>query len=272
MLFGACPKKNGMVRKYFELLSDDGMRIPGVLQYPEGAKNLPAILVIPGHTKPGESGLAQLVDEDDSYQHAAATRLAQADFVTIAVELRGFGMLGTPNYPEHKIVAYNQLLKGSTYKALVLGDLIDLLGYLEALEITDPSRIGVAGASLGGELSVALGALETSIKTIAFSSYFGGGAFKAFGVSLTKQPHYCHLIPNQGSIMRKEDVFKLLAPRASIGIRDVAREKRYSSVVEELKNTWNIYGREDAFEFIEVVGGRHEFYVRETIEFFKDNL
>ncbi len=266
------PEKSGIVRKYFELLSGDGMRIPGVLQYPKGANNSPAVLLIPGHTKPGDSGLSQLVDEKDSYQRAAATRLAKAGYVTMTIELRGFGLLGMPNYPEHKIVAYNQLLKGSTYKALLLNDLIDSLRYLKGLEITDPSRIGVAGASLGGELSVALGALETSIKAIAFSSYFGAGAFEAFGAGAIKQPHYCHLVPKIGSIMRKEDVFRLLAPRASIGIRDVPNEQRYSSTIKDLEKTWELYDRQQAFEFIKVVGGKHEFYVEQTIGFFKANL
>lgn len=266
------PEASGTIREYFELHSRDGMRIPGVLQYPEGAKNSPAVILVPGHTKPGESGLEQLIDEEESYHHAAATRLAKAGYVTIAIELRGFGILGVPNYPEHKIVAYNQLLKGSTYKALVLGDLLELLDYLETLDIVDSSRVGVAGASLGGELSVALGVVETSIKAIAFSSYVEAGVFKDFGANAKKQPHYCHLIPKVGSIMRKEDVFKLLAPRASIGIREVTHKEQYSSVVEELENTWRIYGREEAFEFVKVIGGSHGFYVEETIDFFRTHL
>lgn len=264
--------RNGVVRDYMVLDSKDGLGIPLVAQYPVGATDLPAIIVIPGHTAPGVSGLEQLLDDDASYHHAAATQLAEAGFFTIALELRGFGLLGAPHHPEHKILAYNQLLAGSTYKTLILQDLTEILHYLKALKIIDKSRIGVAGASLGGELSVALAVVVPEIKAIAFSSYVEQGTFSGFDSNRSKQPHYCHLIPNLHKFMLKEDVFRLLAPRPSLGIRDAQAQAKYANFESEISKAWKLYGQSAQFEFRQIEGGAHEFYIDETIAFFKANL
>lgn len=264
--------KRGVIREYFELIARDGLAIPGVIQYPVGAKELPGIVVIAGHTPNGESGLSQLIDEQDSYQHAAATELAAAGFATIAIELRGFGLLGAPHYPDHKIVAYNELQKGKTYKGLVLSDLHEVLGYLQNLEMVDGTRLGVAGASLGGELSVALGVSSPQIKAIAFSAYAESGAFADFGARIKKQPHNCHLIPGLAKFMRREDIFRLLAPRATLGVRDTPSKAKYSGFAEDIASAWRHYAAQEQFEFVLVEDGVHEFFVEQTVEFFKQNL
>lgn len=262
----------GVVRHYMLLTARDGVRVPVVMQHPVTEKELPAIIVIPGHTAPGESGLEQLLDDKESYHHAAASQLAKAGYVTLAIELRGFGLLGAPNYPEHKILAYNQLLVGSSYKALVLSDLVDVLQYLRTLKIADKSRIGVTGASLGGELSVALAAISPEIRSIVFSSYVEQGAFVGFDSKKLKQPHYCHLVPRLGEFMRKDDIFRLLAPRPTMGIRAAYAKSQYADFKTRIGEVWQLFDHNAAFEFKEKEEGRHEFYVDETISFFEENL
>ena len=104
---------NSLHRERLVFTGHDGTPIPAILQYPEQPQHGAAILVIPGHTPASDSGLRQLVTDDDSYQHAAATRLAAAGFTTLAFELRGFGLLGAPLGPEHVHVAFNALQAGS---------------------------------------------------------------------------------------------------------------------------------------------------------------
>jgi len=82
-----------LVRELIVFASADGTRIPGILQRPRSTKQCGAIVVIPGHVSEDDSGLRQVVYDSDSYQGAAATRLAHAGFVTLAFELRGFGLL-----------------------------------------------------------------------------------------------------------------------------------------------------------------------------------
>ena len=264
--------RQGTVIEYFEIQAEDGLRVPGVLQYPKSQTDLPAIIVIPGHTKPGESGLSQLVREHDSYQHAAATEIAAAGFVTAAIELRGFGLLGVPNYPEHKIAAYNELLKGGSYKGRVLGDLKILYDFLATKPFVDATRIGATGASLGGELAVALGASLPAIQAIAFSSYIERGPFSGLKASRTKQPHYCHLIPGIAQLMDKDDVFRLLAPRPTLGVREVSKGGVFRQFADNMKSLWTLLGASQQFEFVEIEQGKHEFYVPQTIAFFKRHL
>ena len=266
------PGENDTSIEYFEITMDDGVRVPGVLQYPRGGTQLPAVIVIPGHTPRGESGLQQLVRAEDSYQHAAASKMAAAGFATIAIELRGFGLLGMPNFPEHKIIAYNELLKGSSYKARVMADLAAVHEFLASQSFVDAARIGVAGASLGGELAVALGAALPNIKAVAFSSYIEQGAFSGFDTKRTKQPHYCHIIPGVAKFMRKEDVFKLIAPRPLFGARETSRPGQFTKFANNLSELWSLLDVPQQFEFMQVENGKHEFYVAPTIEFFKQHL
>lgn len=206
----------GLVRRMLVFAGAGGSPIPAVLQYRVGGGKRPGILVIPGHTlSRTDSGLRQLVDGEDTYQAAAATALAQAGFVTLAFELRGFGLLGAPLDVDEFQVAYNALLAGSFYKALVIEDAMRALELLRSTAPTDGSRIGVTGASLGGELAVALAALDPSIEAIAFSSYGGSaGPFPAQLEPDEKTPmHYCHIIPGAWHFLRQEDAVLLLAPR-----------------------------------------------------------
>ncbi|HIE82474.1 MAG TPA: hypothetical protein EYQ00_00880, partial [Dehalococcoidia bacterium] len=79
-------------------------------------KRRPSLIVIPGHVRDGESGIEQTAVDRDSYQHASAMELARGGYITLTFELRGFGYLGSPYNQDHRIVAWNALLKGESYK------------------------------------------------------------------------------------------------------------------------------------------------------------
>ena len=108
-----------LIEQELLITSFDGQLIPARLFIPISNEPNPGILFIPGHSG-SQSGMLQLSDEVDSYQNAAARKLAESGFVTLAFELRGFGYLGMPDYPEHNLWAYNALQKGESYKKLIL--------------------------------------------------------------------------------------------------------------------------------------------------------
>ena len=142
-----------VVRTFISFESFDGTSIPGFLFVPDGSKSRPAIIVLHGHVRENEAGISQTGGLIASYQHKAALVLAKAGYVTLAIGFRGFRPLGLPDYPEHRFVAYNALLGGSFYKAIVSKDIKYAFDLLQRLQEVDPTRIGITGVSYGGEMA-----------------------------------------------------------------------------------------------------------------------
>jgi len=265
--------RGGLIREKLTFESFDGTRIPAVRQRLEQIGSGPGVLLLSGHTQPGESGLAQLVYETESYQHAAATALARAGYITLTFELRGFGLLGKPLNTEHRLVAFNALLEGSFYKKIVLTDAAYALSVLRSTQGIDTQRIGVAGASFGGELAVTLAALSDGISVVFFSGYGGStGPFRFVSGQRENQPHYCHVIPGVRSLMRSEDVILLLAPRRVLGARGQHENRVSQKFRTATAAAWQAVGADKNFEFSIISDGVHEFFVKEAVEFFRRTL
>jgi dienelactone hydrolase len=215
--------------------------------------------VVPGHVREGQSGIEQLANEPESYQHAAAARLARAGFVTLTFELRGFGYTGRPFGTEHVIVAYNAFLQDHSYKALVIQDTQAAVAILRSMDRVDKDKIGIAGASYGGEIAVNYAALDESIKVIISHSAFGYTGRKGMKKGGTRnQPHYCHLLPNVDSIVRREYWYWMLAPRPVLGIRGDQDAPHFADVFDIYNQGWE---GQEGLE-LKVQSGGHEFFVQ----------
>jgi len=266
-------RQGSLLRSDIVLTDSTGATIPIVVLEPQGATSaMPGVILIPGHTKPGQSGLEQLTENIDSYHHSAARRIAEAGFITLSLELRGFGSAGPPDFPEHRLVAYNALLSGSFYKALIARDLRAAADYFLTLPRLDAERLAIAGVSLGGEIAVAYAALDPRIKAVVFQSYGGGtGNFPALS-SGAQQPHYCHMIPGSGSLYRRENVFQLLAPRPTLGTRGANQPFRNREFESRLRAAWAAAGAGSLLELGNVAGGDHEFFVEPSLDFLRRHL
>jgi len=268
----------GLVRREFAIPAADGDTIPAVLLVPaRAASKLPGILFIHGHVLDGDSGLAQMVLPVKSYQSSAARELALAGFVTLTIELRGFGMRGPPKYPDHKVVAHNAVLAGSFYKKLVFADIKRTMDFFETLSEIDPQRLGISGVSLGAELAVEYAALDERIKAISFHAHGGHtGPYPGRASPHSTQPHYCHTIPGVNRMMRQEDPFLLLAPRPTQGVRGGKDLFAESDFEPALQRVWSMMGRADSLELKEVAGPAnnhgHTYFVDQSIRFFKQRL
>tara|TARA_R110001592_G_scaffold126336_1_gene337522 strand:- start:168094 stop:169227 length:1134 start_codon:yes stop_codon:yes gene_type:complete len=263
---------NGIVRQLIAFKSFDQSEIPAYLHLPPGQQKLPAILVIPGHVRESESGIEQTALLDDSYQHAAARRLAEQGFVTLTPELRGFGYLGAPYNTEHSIVAYNALLEGTSYKWLALKDIAYAMRLLRQLDRVDEQRTGVTGASYGGELAVNYGALDTDVKAVVFQSYGGSVGIKsAITGSKNSQPHYCHILPRVDRMVSLEQWLWLLAPRPTLGVRGDSDRLFKDDVISIYQQGWELAGEGTRPLFISAEGG-HEYFVDPAVAFFREAL
>jgi dienelactone hydrolase len=256
-------------RTLLEFTSWDGTSIPAYVHQPREATNLGGVLVIPGHGT-GIRAVAGIGPAD--YQHGLGLELAKRGYVTLAPELRGFGMLAPNGMPVHTTVAHAALAMGSFYKAIVARDLSLALTVLQQWNGVDPTRLAVAGTSLGGELALFLGAVDPRPRVIISHSHGGsmGPELIAAARDDTGQaPHGCHTIPGINKVLHREDWFRLLAPRPLQVIRgaeDLGRRADVAAFEAATAQAFAQFGARDRFEFSVQPGG-HEFFVEPAVQF-----
>jgi hypothetical protein len=136
----------GVSRAFVTYEAADGTTIPAYLFRPRINQRAPAVLVVPGHGR----GIVETAGVVNSYQNGVALALAQAGFVTLTPELRGFGHLGEVLGTDHSRVALRALMYGTSYSAILLHDLRQGLTALMEHSTVDPARVAVTGCSLGG--------------------------------------------------------------------------------------------------------------------------
>ena len=266
---------DNLERLFLTFKSFDGSNIPAYLHQPRnktGGANIPGIIVIPGHVKSNASGIEQTAIETESYQHASALELANAGYITLTFELRGFGYLGRPFNQEHRLVAWNALLKGESYKQVELKDIAYAKKLLDSWEGLDFERIGITGVSYGGELSVQYAGLDESIKVTVFQGFTRGTGIVSgrFG-SKKDQPHYCHILPYFDSVVKQEEYIWLLAPRPTLGLRGSKEIPVSEKIITEYAKGWAYENKPNNFQFSIFEGG-HEYSISDAIQYFDTHL
>jgi dienelactone hydrolase len=262
-----------IVRFFLVFESFDETTIPAYLFIPSGLDPKPAIIVLHGHIWPeDQQGITQTSGIVDSYHNGVALELAKAGFITLALEFRGFGYLGPQVKTDHRLVAYNAILGGSFYKAILSKDIKYAVDLLQSFDEVDPQRIAVTGVSYGGEMAVTYAALDERIKAVVFQGYGGmTGAQKGLDNSKQDMPHYYHMIPGHNNHLFQEDIFYLIAPRPMLGVRgdqDYVKNEEFSEMVGKV---YKIFNARQLFSF-EIVPGGHEYFVQPAINFFKAHL
>lgn len=267
---------SNITRIFLSYQSHDGTRIPAYLFLPPGTGRKPAILVLHGHlwNEEGE-GITQTAGIVESYQHGNALQLAQAGYVTLTIEFRGFGYLGGGKKAGHQYVAYNAQVGGSFYKAIVSRDIKYAIDFLQSLKEVDPQRIGITGASFGGEMAVTYAALDKRIKAVVFQA-FGGNIGMQRGIDGKDRDESAmrfqdHVIPGLNKYLYEEDLFLLIAPRPLLGVRGDRDYVRRTSFPEIVGGVYRCLAASSAFQFSVIPGG-HEYFVQPATEFFNIHL
>ncbi|MHB8219884.1 MAG: alpha/beta hydrolase family protein [Acidimicrobiales bacterium] len=154
------------------------MSVPAYLLVPDD-RVLPgaAVLAVHGHG-PGKDqvcGLAVTETPNGDYAH----QLAKRGYVVLAPDLRCFGERADWNPPDHYGCDTNLVhaaMAGWSPLTQNLWDLSRCIDVLAEHPLVDPARIGVAGLSYGGTMSLFLAAWDTRVAAAVVSGYFSSWA------------------------------------------------------------------------------------------------
>jgi len=148
----------GSRRYKVSLANIENSRIYGWLTVPDGAGPFPAVLCVPG------AGV------NDVGAHA---NYARAGMVVLSLEIHGIGVGLEDSYYAglRDGLLYNYRFFGCTdpyhfyYRRVILGA-VRALDYLAGREDVDSTRLGIAGSSQGGALSLLVSGIDKRIKAL----------------------------------------------------------------------------------------------------------
>ena len=245
--------KGDYILKEIEINSTTGRRIKVVLTIPQKSKGpWPAVVCIHGHG----GKLYSVYDKDkDSPYHGFASELAEQNYVTIATTVS-----------QHEIFEPGRTLMGER-----LWDLMRCVDYLETVPGVDPKRIGCGGLSLGGEMSMWLGAMDTRIKAESSCGF------------LTRMDQMetrhcpCWKFAGLRELVDYADIYSLTAPRAlqcQNGRQEPALDFTVALAEEAMKELRVIYSDLKHPERVSLVAhdGEHEINIPAIMTFFKTEL
>jgi len=181
--------EEGYVEREIELQSTPGrrMRVILTLPRPAAAGRLPAVVCLHGH-----GGSRNAVYETEGPYQGFAAELARRGFVTIA-----------PDVGQHEVFEAGRTLMGER-----LWDAMRCVDFLESLREVDPNRIGCAGLSLGGEMAMWLGAMDTRIHAVV------SAGFLTVMDQMERNHCLCWKFDGLRELVDFPDIYAMTAPRA----------------------------------------------------------
>jgi len=267
-----------VTRELLILTAPDSLEIPAYLVTPKSPGKRAALVVVPGHS----DGIVATAGVVQDYQHAKALALAQAGYIVLTMEVRGFGFLGRMSVPPEGVdvdchVAY-ALVRGTTAIGMAMNDVAGGFNYLSTLPDVDAQRLGLVGFSSGGRTAIYYAALDNRVRAVVASGcvmsndttfrYSGHGAYEA--------------IPGKSLWLEMSDCLGLIAPRPLLvhwGEKDNDVRARCAAFNEssltEYAGAERIYSAAGAAKMIEKVitpNLGHEFDNAAAIDFLSRHL
>jgi len=211
-------KKDGYELQEIEINSTPTRRIKVLVARPAATGTpRPAVVCIHGH-----GGNRRIVYEADSLYRGFAAALAQRGYVTIAADVG-----------QHAVYEADRTLMGER-----LWDLMRCVDYLESLPEVDRSRIGCGGLSLGGEMAMWLGGMDTRIAATASCGFL---------TKMDQMEHnhcLCWKFDGLRELVDFADIYSLTAPRALLcqnGLQEPPSQFPVSLAAEALGEIGLIY-------------------------------
>jgi dienelactone hydrolase len=249
------------VRRYLRFRWQD-LSSEAYLLIPHNAKDkMPIVLALPGHNSSKEEVIGE---RPSRFGANYGQKLAKAGFCVLAPDI--------PFSEDMRIedhVALNLIMTGSSLTGLRVSYLMALIDYLSSLTFIDPERLGCVGWSMGGALTMYLAALDTRVKVVVISSYFG--TYRDTFMRIRQSTD--NYIPGILKFGDMAEVACLIAPRPLLiegGDRDPEFPKEaFRQGIEVLKNCYT--GREKYFKW-QLISGGHRFEGKGIEDWFKQWL
>jgi len=222
-------------------------RIKAVVTIPKNNNSsYPAVVCIHGH-----GGNRYVIYDQESIYRGFATALAEKGFATIAVDVG-----------QHEVYESERILMGER-----LWDLIRCIDYLETIPKVDKTKIGCAGLSLGGEMTMWLGAMDERIAATLSSG------FLTVMDQLEQNHCMCWKFPGLREQVDFADIYSMIAPRSLLcqnGLQEPEDQFPVSiaqEVLQEIKMIYDDYKRPELVGLVAHEGG-HEIDLPSLMTFF----
>jgi hypothetical protein len=245
--------------------SRPGLRVTANLFVPDAKGPFPAILNVHGHYAQGK-----LAVKVAARGHA----LALEGFVVLSVDAIGAGERGTVpgEFAHHGRDGVPFLSVGETFLGAQVYDNMRAIDVLQSLDCVDGERIGVTGASGGGNQTMWISALDPRVK--ASVPVVSAGTFEAY---VTTGNCWCETLPGGLQITEEWGVLGLIAPNPLL-ILTANREKLEAFLPAEMLRTYadtrkiySLYGAEDrlAYQLFDLPHGYFPEMVSHMLGWFK---
>ncbi len=256
----------------------DGAEVPAFLFLPNVNATRPAVVVVPGHSR----GIVATGGIVEDYQHANALRIAEAGYVVLTMEVRGFGYLGRMTHDGDLVVldsyVAHLLNSGRTAMGGVVGDLMNGVSYLESRDEVAADQVGVVGFSSGGKTAIYLAALDDRVDVVVAS-----GCVTDYAHNFLHSRHDAYeAIPQLGQWLSFSDCMGLIAPRGMLvqwGRLDtdvVQHSAAFNDgsmpTYEAVKKIYDVAGSAGALKYYITESMGHEFDNAPAITFLKKML
>ncbi|MDF1859158.1 MAG: glycerophosphodiester phosphodiesterase family protein [Verrucomicrobiales bacterium] len=229
---------------------------------PAGKEKQAAIVCFMGHGK-----VSQILNEEESYQHACAAHFAREGYIVYAME--NIGM--EPGADTHHDLNRALRLEGRGWYSLLFAHQRILLDRVFSDPDVDVNRVGVAGVSTGGLLALSAAVMEPRISAASVQGIFG--SMRVSFIQDRDRHCSCGAIPGLLPEFDLPELALLVTPRAlhvSNGADDgfsPAEAERCLNLIEP------IYRKAGGKKpFFTVPEGGHAFALEPATEFFRQHL
>jgi hypothetical protein len=233
-------RMDGYTVKNIYYQSRPGQYVTGNLYVPDGKKPFPAVLNLHGHWAQGRLA-ARVQDRGHS--------LAKNGYICLSVDAFGAGERSTRHgeFEYHGSYLGASLMNiGETLMGVQVVDNMRAVDLLCSFDSVDKKKIGVTGASGGGNQTMWLAALDKRIA--AAVPVVSVGTFESY---VTRHNCICELLPDGLTFTEESGVLALVAPRA-LKLCNCLQDTNPTFFVSEMLRSFNeakkIYGALGAYD------------------------
>ncbi len=239
---GEIPLAAGYTIRKLSFQSAPGIRVTANLYLPNGPGPFPAVLNVHGHWKQGK--IAPRIQ-------ARGHLLARSGFVVLTVDAPGSGERCSIErlWEYHGAHAAASLLPdGDSLLAWQVRDNQRALDLLASLPEVDAGRLGVTGASGGGNQAVWLAAVDERVRAVV--PVASTGSFEAY---VTRRNCLCETLPNGLALAEQWMLFGAIAPRPLLILNAREDEPAFSPgplahTARQVREIYRMHHADERFE------------------------